>query len=96
MTAPWAVVTKPSSEIALSARALKSPRIAAKEETLAKRAAEGPLSDDQQADARLMADVAAQWVLDMQADAPTAGRQGRVRSDRAACIRDTRPRCVLC
>src|SRR5487761_776827 len=30
----------------------------------------GPLSDDQHADALVMADVAAQWVLDMQADAP--------------------------
>jgi hypothetical protein len=30
----------------------------------------GPLSDDQHADALVMADVAAQWVLDVQADAP--------------------------
>ena len=30
----------------------------------------GPLSDDQHADGLVMADVAAQWVLDMQADAP--------------------------
>ena len=30
----------------------------------------GPLSDDQHADALVMADVVAQWVLDMQADAP--------------------------
>ena len=30
----------------------------------------GPLSDDQHADALVMADVAARWVLDIQADAP--------------------------
>lgn len=30
----------------------------------------GPLSDDQHADALVMADVAARWVLDVQADAP--------------------------
>jgi GAF domain-containing protein len=30
----------------------------------------GPLSDDQHADALVMADVVAHWVLDMQADAP--------------------------
>ena len=30
----------------------------------------GSLSDDQHADALVMADVAARWVLDMQADAP--------------------------
>ena len=30
----------------------------------------GPLSDDQHADALVMADVVAQWVLDVQADAP--------------------------
>jgi hypothetical protein len=30
----------------------------------------GPLSDDQHADALVMADVAAHWVLDVQADAP--------------------------
>jgi hypothetical protein len=29
-----------------------------------------PLSDDQHADALVMADVAARWVLDVQADAP--------------------------
>jgi hypothetical protein len=31
----------------------------------------GPLSDDQHADALVMADVAAQWVLDVQAEAPS-------------------------
>jgi hypothetical protein len=31
----------------------------------------GPLRNDQHADALVMADVAARWVLDMQADAPT-------------------------
>ena len=36
----------------------------------------GPLSDDQHADALVMADVAARWVLDVQAAAPPASGRG--------------------
>jgi GAF domain-containing protein len=39
----------------------------------------GPLSDDQHADALVMADVAARWVLDMQAEAPPGALAEEVR-----------------
>jgi len=38
----------------------------------------GPLSDDQHADALVMAGVAAQWVLDVQAGAPEGALAGRL------------------